>query len=88
MPGLFLILLAFLVTSKEDNQLIVANVFLTLALSFNGAAVIMNLSNNQDLSPNYAGFIYGIMNTIGTTSGIIGPTMVEAIAGSRGVSIV
>lgn len=63
-----------------------ANIFLVLALGFNGAASISNLSNNQDLSPNFAGFMYGIMNTIGCTSGIIISPMVEEIAGKYGVS--
>ncbi|XP_033218997.1 sialin-like isoform X1 [Belonocnema kinseyi] len=82
-PGVFLILLGFVVTNQGDGQLLLANIFLTLAFSFNGAAVIVNLSNNQDLSPNYAGFLYGLMNTIGSTAGIIGPILVEAIAGSH-----
>ncbi|XP_033218999.1 sialin-like isoform X3 [Belonocnema kinseyi] len=82
-PGFFLILLGFLVTNQDDDQLLLANTFLILAFSFNGAAVIVNLSNNQDLSPNYAGFLYGIMNTIGFTAGIIVPILVEAIAGAH-----
>jgi ACS family sodium-dependent inorganic phosphate cotransporter len=61
---------------------------LSLALGFNGAALISNLSNNQDLAPNFAGFLYGIMNTIGTTSGFIIPPMVEGIAGKYGVSAI
>ncbi|XP_033219002.1 sialin-like isoform X2 [Belonocnema kinseyi] len=81
-PGVLLILLGYVVTNRGDNQLVLANTFLTLALSFNGAAVIANLSNNQDLSPNYAGFLFGIMNTVATTSAFIGPILVEAIAGS------
>lgn len=61
-----------------------ANIFLMLALGFNGAASISNLSNNQDLSPNFAGFLYGIMNTIGCTSGFIISPLVEEIAGKYG----
>ncbi|XP_076669907.1 sialin isoform X2 [Andrena cerasifolii] len=78
-PGIFLILVGY-----AGCRLFVANVFLVLALGFNGAASISNLSNNQDLSPNYAGFIYGIMNTIGATSGMIIPPLVEEIAGKYG----
>jgi len=66
---------------------VLANIFLFFALGFNGAALISNLSNNQDLAPNFAGFLYGIMNTIGTTSGMIIPPMVEEIAGKFGVSL-
>ena len=78
-PGIFLILVGY-----AGCRLILANVFLVLALGFNGAASISNLSNNQDLSPNYAGFLYGIMNTIGSTSGMIISPLVEEIAGKHG----
>ena len=64
----------------------IANAFLSFALGFNGAASIANLSNNQDLSPNFAGFLYGIMNTVGTAAAALIPMMVEEIAGQHGVS--
>lgn len=81
LPGIFLILVGYV-----GCDLILANIFLVLALGFNGAASISNLSNNQDLSPNFAGFIYGIMNTVGCASGMIISPMVEEIAGKYGVS--
>lgn len=81
-PGIFLILVGYV-----GCDLLLANIFLVFALGFNGAASISNLSNNQDLSPNFAGFLYGIMNTIGCTSGMIIPPLVEVIAGRYGVSI-
>jgi ACS family sodium-dependent inorganic phosphate cotransporter len=81
-PGICLIVVGYVGCS-----FLLANVFLFLALGFNGAASISNLSNNQDLSPNYAGFLYGIMNTIGCVAGMIIPPMVEAIAGRHGVSV-
>lgn len=80
-PGIFLILVGYV-----GCNFVLANVFLVLALGFNGAASISNLSNNQDLSPNFAGFLYGIMNTVGCTSGMIIPPLVEEIAGKYGVS--
>ncbi|KAG7198712.1 hypothetical protein KM043_001703 [Ampulex compressa] len=79
LPGIFLILVGYV-----GCNLFLANVFLILALGFNGAASISNLSNNQDLSPNFAGFLYGIMNTVGCTSGMIISPMVEEIAGKYG----
>ncbi|OXU16846.1 hypothetical protein TSAR_005319 [Trichomalopsis sarcophagae] len=82
LPGICLIVVGYVGCSFT-----LANVFLFLALGFNGAASIANLSNNQDLSPNYAGFLYGIMNTIGTTTGMIIPPMVEAIAGKYGTNM-
>lgn len=82
LPGICLIVVGYCGTS-----FILANVFLFLALGFNGAAAISNLSNNQDLSPNFAGFLYGIMNTVGATTGFIIPSLVEEIAGKYGVNI-
>ncbi|XP_015119073.1 putative inorganic phosphate cotransporter [Diachasma alloeum] len=79
LPGVCLIIVGYLGCS-----FFWANVFLVLALGFNGAASISNLSNNQDLSPNYAGFLYGIMNTIGCLSGIIISPVVEEVAGKYG----
>lgn len=79
LPGIFLILVGYV-----GCRFVLANVFLVLALGFNGAASISNLSNNQDLSPNFAGFLYGIMNTVGCTSGMIISPMVEEIAGKYG----
>ncbi|XP_033342298.1 putative inorganic phosphate cotransporter isoform X1 [Megalopta genalis] len=78
-PGLFLILVGYV-----GCRFLLANVFLVLALGFNGAAAISNLSNNQDLSPNFAGFIYGLMNAVGCMSGMIISPMVEEIAGKYG----
>ncbi|XP_011149239.1 sialin isoform X2 [Harpegnathos saltator] len=79
LPGIFLILVGYV-----GCDIVLANVCLVLALGFNGAAIISNLSNNQDLAPNFAGFLYGIMNTVGCISGIIIPPMVEEIAGKYG----
>lgn len=35
-----------------------------------------NLQNSQDLSPNFAGQIYGIINFVGCISGILSPLIV------------
>lgn len=35
-----------------------------------------NLQNSQDLAPNYAGTLYGIINFIGTSTGFITPALV------------
>lgn len=51
-------------------------VFITLSLGFNGASVVTNIQNAQDLSPNYAGAIYGIVNCVGTTAGFVSPLIV------------
>jgi MFS transporter, ACS family, solute carrier family 17 (sodium-dependent inorganic phosphate cotransporter), other len=49
---------------------------ITLSLGFNGASTMTNLQNSQDLSPNFAGSLYGIINFVGTTSGFITPLIV------------
>ncbi|CAG9815232.1 unnamed protein product [Phaedon cochleariae] len=51
-------------------------VLITMSLGMNGAATITNLHNSQDLAPNYAGTLYGIINAIGSTTGFISPAIV------------
>lgn len=51
---------------------------MTISLGFNGAATASNLANSQDLAPNYAGTLYGIINCVGTTPGIFSPLIVAA----------
>ena len=50
-----------------------------LALTFNGAACQTSLQNHQDLAPNFAGSLYGIMNTFGSFSGFIIPAIIGAL---------
>lgn len=52
---------------------------MTLSLGFNGAGVLTNLHNSQDLSPNFCATIYGIINMIGTTAGFISPMVVAIL---------
>lgn len=49
---------------------------ITASLGFNGASTLTNLQNSQDLAPNYAGSLYGIINFLGTTTGFITPMVV------------
>ncbi|KAG5678425.1 hypothetical protein PVAND_008099 [Polypedilum vanderplanki] len=70
-PGLLLLSITLLAFNK---YLIVA--VITLSLGFNGSAVMTNLQNSQDLAPNFAGSLYGIINFVGTTSGFITPLIV------------
>lgn len=49
---------------------------ITLSLGFNGASTMTNLQNSQDLAPNFAGTLYGVINFVGTTSGFISPMLV------------
>lgn len=57
-----------------DKYLVVT--VITLSLGVNGAATLTNLQNSQDLAPNFAGTLYGIINFVGTTSGFISPMIV------------
>lgn len=50
--------------------------FMTASLGFNGAAALTNMQNSQDLSPNYAGTLYSIINTAGITAGFVTPLVV------------
>lgn len=69
-PGLFLVGMCFV------DQPYVCVVLITLSLGFNGASTVTNLQNSQDLAPNYAGTLYGIINFVGTTTGFITPALV------------
>ncbi|XP_017072608.1 sialin [Drosophila eugracilis] len=73
LPGVMLIILAYF---GRDPYVCVA--IMTISLGFNGAATASNLANSQDLAPNYAGTLYGIINCIGTTPGIFSPLIVAA----------
>lgn len=48
---------------------------IVLNQGLNGALVITHLVNPQDLAPNFAGTVYGIMNFIGMTTGFFVPTI-------------
>lgn len=58
-------------------------VMLILALTFNGAACQTSLVNHQDLAPNFAGSLYGVMNTFGSFSGFIIPPIIGALTNER-----
>ncbi|XP_058462887.1 sialin-like [Malaya genurostris] len=77
-PGLFLIGLIY---AGFDPYMCVA--IITLSLGFNGASTMTNLQNSQDLAPNFAGTLYGIINFVGTTSGFITPMLVAHFTAER-----
>lgn len=60
-----------------------AMIMLILALAFNGAACQTSLVNHQDLAPNFAGSLYGIMNTFGSFPGFIIPPIIGALTNER-----
>lgn len=51
-------------------------IVITIALGFNGASTVVNLSNALDLAPNYAPTLYSIINTFATLAGVIAPMVV------------
>ncbi|XP_015838264.1 putative inorganic phosphate cotransporter isoform X2 [Tribolium castaneum] len=67
-PGLCLILIRAFGCIKEG---VIA--MLVLNQGFNGACVVSQLVNPQDLSPNFAGAVFGIMNFFGMTTGLFVP---------------
>ncbi|XP_064213438.1 putative inorganic phosphate cotransporter isoform X2 [Tribolium castaneum] len=67
-PGLCLILIRAFGCIKEG---VIA--MLVLNQGFNGACVVSHLVNAQDLAPNFAGSVYGIINFFGMTTGIFVP---------------
>lgn len=66
----------FLIGMGHVENPYVSVVLMTLSLGFNGAVTQTNGQNPQDLAPNFAGTLYGLINFVGTTSGFISPLLV------------
>lgn len=60
-----------------------AVLILIFSMAINGAAVVTNLQNAQDLAPNFAGSIFGIISLIGGTTGFITPAVTSALIGKN-----
>lgn len=73
-PGILLMCMTLV---KCDH--VGAVLILVFSMSINGAAVVTNLQNAQDLAPNYAGSIFGIISLIGGTTGFITPAVTGAL---------
>jgi MFS transporter, ACS family, solute carrier family 17 (sodium-dependent inorganic phosphate cotransporter), other len=52
---------------------------MTISLGLNGASTLTSGANAQDLSPNYAGSVFGIANFFATMSGFLSPLLVSFI---------
>ncbi|CAH1103007.1 unnamed protein product [Psylliodes chrysocephalus] len=74
LPGIFLIIQTLLGCNISWTIILI-----TISLGMNGASTLTNLQNSQDLSPNFAGTLYGIINCVGSTTGFINPTIVGYI---------
>ena len=68
-----------LVVTYAGCDRMTAVAMMILALTFNGAACQTSLQNHQDLAPNFAGSLYGIMNTFGSFSGFIIPAIIGGL---------
>lgn len=77
-PGLLMFAVMFARCNKPF-----AIAMIMLSLGFNGASTLTNLQNCQDLAPNFAGTIYGLINFIGTTTGFITPAITSFITKDR-----
>lgn len=75
--------LCLVVMTYAGCDAVAAIVMLILALTFNGAACQTSLVNHQDLAPNFAGSLYGIMNTFGSFPGFIIPPIIGALTNER-----
>lgn len=77
-PGLLLYSVLF-----AGCNAVFAVTVIMLSLGFNGASTITNLQNCQDLAPNFAGTIYGLINFVGTATGFITPPITAYITRDR-----
>lgn len=80
-PG---ILMGLMGLAKCNAPIVIA--LLTLSMSVNGAVVVTNLANPTDLSPNFAGTIFGIISFIGGSTAFIAPSITGGILTIFGVS--
>lgn len=77
-PGCLMLLI---IAARCNSAFAVALV--TLSMGFNGASTLTNLQNCQDLGPNFAGTLYGLINVVATTSGPVIPMMISAITAEK-----
>lgn len=77
-PGVALIIMTYVGCDQ-----IASISMMVLALALNGAACQTNLQNHQDLAPNFAGSLYGIMNVVGSFPGFIIPPIIGALTNQR-----
>lgn len=62
---------------------IAAVTLVTFSLGVNGASTVTNLQNAQDLAPNFAGSIYGIVNCIGGIANLLAPLLTSTVTAKR-----
>lgn len=72
-PALTLVILPFL---RDSTQAIA---MLTIAIGMNGFTYCGYMVNHMDLSPNFAGSLMGLTNTLANIMSILGPITVGII---------
>lgn len=80
LPGIFLVGATY---SSFDHAVLTV-LLLALSLGCNGAVIHTNNGNNQDLSPNFAGTLYGYANSFGSIAGFIVPKIVGRFLDGKG----
>lgn len=75
LPG---ICLCFMMLVNCDGK-VLAIALLTLAQGINGASVLTNMRNSQDLAPNFAGTLYGTINSFSGMTGVFTPFISAAL---------
>lgn len=73
LPGIALIILPFL------RDPVHAIAMLTIAVGMNGATNCGYICNHMDLSPNFAGSLMGLTNSLANIMSILGPITIGAI---------
>ena len=53
---------------------------MTLAVGANGLEAASFTGNHIDIASNYAGFLFGLTNSLGSIGGILAPQIAKAIA--------
>ena len=76
MSAIFLVLCGFIGGISKWAALI----FVTLAVGANGLEAASFTGNHIDIASNYAGFLYGLTNSLGAIGGILAPQVAKAIA--------
>lgn len=62
---------------------IAAVTLVTFSLGINGASTVTNLQNAQDLAPNFAGSIYGIVNCLGGVANLLAPLLTSTVTAKQ-----
>ena len=76
-------LLAMCLISPSDRIVVV--IILVATVGLNGSIVCAHLMNALDLTPNFSGSVYSIVNTVAKLFGLIAPIACGAIVGEKEV---